>query len=119
MSIILTHLPPRANATTLHPCGGCTIWCSRSHWRKWPALDDQTPKLPRPRHATRAALSGQVLCHLTSNPFRCGAYASASTQPWVEVTFRYTEGKTDAQKRATLPVDTFIGRFLAHVRPKG
>jgi hypothetical protein len=36
-----------------------------------------------------------------------------------EVTFRYTEGKTGAQKRATLPVDSFIGRFLAHVLPKG
>jgi hypothetical protein len=35
------------------------------------------------------------------------------------VTFRYTEGKTGAQKRATLPIDTFIGRFLAHVLPKG
>ena len=35
------------------------------------------------------------------------------------VTFRYTEGKTGAQKRATLPVDSFIGRFLAHVLPKG
>jgi hypothetical protein len=35
------------------------------------------------------------------------------------VTFRYTEGKTGAQKRATLPIDTFIRRFLAHVLPKG
>jgi hypothetical protein len=35
------------------------------------------------------------------------------------VTFRYTESKTGAQKRATLPLDTFIGRFLAHVLPKG
>jgi hypothetical protein len=35
------------------------------------------------------------------------------------VTFRYTEGKTGAQKRATLPLDSFIGRFLAHVLPKG
>jgi hypothetical protein len=35
------------------------------------------------------------------------------------VTFRYTEGKTGAQRRATLPVDAFIGRFLAHVLPKG
>jgi hypothetical protein len=35
------------------------------------------------------------------------------------VTFRYTESKTGAQKRATLPMDTFIGRFLAHVLPKG
>ena len=35
------------------------------------------------------------------------------------VTFRYTEGKTGARKRATLPVDTFIRRFLAHVLPKG
>ena len=35
------------------------------------------------------------------------------------VTFRYTEGKTGAQKRATLPVDSFIGRFLVHVLPKG
>jgi hypothetical protein len=36
-----------------------------------------------------------------------------------EVTFRYTEGKTGAQKRATVSVDSFIGRFLAHVLPKG
>jgi hypothetical protein len=36
-----------------------------------------------------------------------------------EVAFCYTEGKTGAQKRATLPVSTFIGRFLAHVLPKG
>jgi hypothetical protein len=35
------------------------------------------------------------------------------------VTFRYIEGKTGTQKRATLPVDTFIRRFLAHVLPKG
>ena len=35
------------------------------------------------------------------------------------VTFRYTEGKTGARKRATLPVDTFIRRFLAHMLPKG
>jgi hypothetical protein len=35
------------------------------------------------------------------------------------VTFRYTEGKTGAQKRATLPVNSFIGRFLAHILPKG
>jgi hypothetical protein len=35
------------------------------------------------------------------------------------VTFRYMEGKTGAQKRATLLLDTFIGRFLAHVLPKG
>ena len=36
-----------------------------------------------------------------------------------QVTFRYTVGKTGVQKRATLPVDTFIRRFLAHVLPKG
>jgi hypothetical protein len=36
-----------------------------------------------------------------------------------EVTFRYTEGKTGEQRRATLTVDTFIGRFLAHLLPKG
>jgi hypothetical protein len=35
------------------------------------------------------------------------------------VTFRYTEGKTGVQKRATLPADTFIRRFLAHVLPQG
>jgi hypothetical protein len=35
------------------------------------------------------------------------------------VTFRYTEGKTGAQKRARLSADSFIGRFLAHVLPKG
>jgi hypothetical protein len=36
-----------------------------------------------------------------------------------QVTFRYIDGKTGAHKRATLPLDTFIGRFLAHVLPKG
>jgi hypothetical protein len=35
------------------------------------------------------------------------------------VTFRYIEGKTGAQRPTTLSVDTFIGRFLAHVLPKG
>ncbi|MFL5803645.1 MAG: IS91 family transposase [Roseiflexaceae bacterium] len=35
------------------------------------------------------------------------------------VTFRYTDGKTGAHKQATLPRDTFIGRFLAHVLPNG
>ena len=35
------------------------------------------------------------------------------------VTFCSTAGKTGAQKRATLPLDTFIGRLLAHVLPKG
>jgi hypothetical protein len=35
------------------------------------------------------------------------------------VTFRYTEGKTGAQNRATLPIDALIRRFLAHVLPKG
>jgi hypothetical protein len=35
------------------------------------------------------------------------------------VTFRYTDGKTGAKKRSTLPVDAFISRFLAHVLPKG
>jgi hypothetical protein len=36
-----------------------------------------------------------------------------------EVTFRYTEGKPGAQKRATLPVNPFTWRFLAHVLPNG
>src|SRR4051812_21875067 len=35
------------------------------------------------------------------------------------VTFRYTEGKIGMHKRATLGIDSFIGRFLAHVLPKG
>jgi hypothetical protein len=35
------------------------------------------------------------------------------------VSFRYIEGKTGAHKRATLPINGFIGRFLAHVLPKG
>jgi hypothetical protein len=35
------------------------------------------------------------------------------------VIFRYTEGKSGAHKRATLPLDVFIGRFLAHGLPKG
>src|SRR5262249_14629421 len=36
-----------------------------------------------------------------------------------EVTFRYTDGKTGVKKRATLPVDTFMWRFLSHVVRKG
>jgi hypothetical protein len=68
-------------------------------------------------------------------PVGCGASALKYLAPYIfrialsnnriervandAVTFRYTEGKTGAQKRATLPVDTFIGRFLAHVLPKG
>jgi hypothetical protein len=36
-----------------------------------------------------------------------------------KVTFRYTEATTGRTKRCTLPVDTFIGRFLQHVLPKG
>jgi hypothetical protein len=36
-----------------------------------------------------------------------------------KVTFRYTDGKTGETKRATLAVDEFIGRYLAHVLPKG
>jgi hypothetical protein len=36
-----------------------------------------------------------------------------------EVTFRYTDGKSGAKKRTTLPVEAFISRFLAHVLPKG
>jgi putative transposase/transposase-like zinc-binding protein len=36
-----------------------------------------------------------------------------------KVTFRYTEAATGRTKHCTLPVDTFIGRFLQHVLPKG
>jgi hypothetical protein len=36
-----------------------------------------------------------------------------------KVTFRYTDGKTGEKKRETLSLDAFIGRFLAHVLPKG
>src|SRR5262249_29564647 len=36
-----------------------------------------------------------------------------------KVTFRYTEASTGQTKHCTLGVDTFIGRFLQHVLPKG
>jgi hypothetical protein len=36
-----------------------------------------------------------------------------------KVTFRYTEAASGRTKHCTLPVDTFIGRFLQHVLPKG
>jgi hypothetical protein len=36
-----------------------------------------------------------------------------------QVTFRYTEAATGRTKHCTLPVDTFIRRFLQHVLPKG
>ena len=35
------------------------------------------------------------------------------------VTFRYTHARTHETRRATVPVDTFIGRFLQHVLPRG
>ena len=35
------------------------------------------------------------------------------------VTFRYTHARTQETRRLTLPVDTFIGRFLQHVLPRG
>jgi putative transposase len=35
------------------------------------------------------------------------------------VTFRYRDGKTKQLRTCTLPVLTFIGRFLQHVLPKG
>jgi Putative transposase len=34
------------------------------------------------------------------------------------VTFRSIDGKTGAQRQVTLPVNTFIGRFLGYVLPK-
>ena len=36
-----------------------------------------------------------------------------------QVTFRYKDNQSKRQVVATLPVDTFIGRFLTHVLPKG
>ena len=36
-----------------------------------------------------------------------------------QVTFRYTEAASGRTKHCTLPVDTFIRRFLQHVLPKG
>jgi len=36
-----------------------------------------------------------------------------------QVTFRYTEAASGRTKHCTLPVDTFIQRFLQHVLPKG
>jgi hypothetical protein len=35
------------------------------------------------------------------------------------ITFRYVERATGRTKRCTLPVNTFIRRFLAHILPKG
>jgi len=35
------------------------------------------------------------------------------------VTFRYTHARTHETRRLTLPVDTFITRFLQHVLPRG
>src|SRR5215217_2554339 len=36
-----------------------------------------------------------------------------------QVTFRYTEAASGRTKHCTLPVDTFIRRFLHHILPKG
>ena len=36
-----------------------------------------------------------------------------------QVTFRYTHARSREQRRLTLPVDAFIGRFLQHVLPRG
>ena len=35
------------------------------------------------------------------------------------VTFRYTHARTHETRRATVPTDAFIGRFLPHVLPRG
>ena len=35
------------------------------------------------------------------------------------VTFRYTHARTQETRRITLPVDTFLARFLQHVLPRG
>ncbi len=35
------------------------------------------------------------------------------------VTFRYTHARTGETRHLTLPVDVFLGRFLAHVLPRG
>ena len=35
------------------------------------------------------------------------------------VTFRYTHARTQKTRHLSLPVDTFIGRFLQHVLPRG
>jgi hypothetical protein len=55
------------------------------------------------RYVYRVALSNHALEAFTND----------------HVTFRYTHASSHETKRLTLPVDTFIGRFLQHVLPTG
>lgn len=55
------------------------------------------------RYIYRVAITDQRIAHVTDD----------------HVTFRYTHAATGEPRRVTLPVDTFLDRFLQHVLPRG
>ena len=62
-------------------------------------------------HATRYL--ARYVYHVALTNHRLESFAHG------RVTFRYTHARTHETRRVTLPVDTFITRFLDHVRPRG
>ena len=62
-------------------------------------------------HATRYL--ARYVYHVALTNHRLESFAHG------RVTFRYTHARTNETRRLTLPVDTFIARFLDHVLPRG
>ena len=62
-------------------------------------------------HATRYL--ARYVYHVALTSHRLESFAHG------RVTCRYTHARTHETKRVTLPVDTFIARFLEHVLPRG
>ena len=62
-------------------------------------------------HATRYL--ARYVYHVALTNHRIESFAHG------RVTFRYTHARTHETRRVTLPVDTFIARFLQHVLPRG
>lgn len=62
-------------------------------------------------HATRYL--ARYVYHVALTNHRLDRFAHG------RVTFRYTHARTQETRRVTLPVDTFIARFLQHVLPRG
>ena len=62
-------------------------------------------------HATRYL--ARYVYHVALTNHRLDRFAHG------RVTFRYTHARTQETRRVTLPVDTFVARFLQHVLPRG
>ena len=68
---------------------------------------------PIGRGAHAAHYLSRYVYHVALTNHRLERFADA------RVTFRYTHARTHATRRVTLPVNTFLARFLQHVLPRG